>query len=225
MPKHATSKRSSAAPKRPARQPRGERTKAAILRCAVNLASVEGLEGLSIGRLADELSMSKSGLFAHFGSKLELQLETIEAARQIFMEEIVLPAKAQPEGMPQLWALCSGWLSHVERRVFLGGCFFTAAAFEFDSRRGPIRSRIAEIMEGWIAKLQRAIESAQRAGQLDAKVNAAQLATEMNSLAMGSHLASQLFDDKNSYAKVRASILQKLRSLATDKCPPLPEVG
>src|SRR5215470_6883227 len=198
------------APRKPVERVRkGMRTRESILRCAVNLASVEGLEGLSIGRLADELSMSKSGLFAHFGSKLELQLETIEAAREIFMEEIVLPAKANPEGMLQLWALCDGWLSHVERRVFLGGCFFTAAAFEFDSRRGPIRTRIAEIMEGWIRKLERAIESAQRAGQLDPKVNAAQLATEMNSLAMGSHLASQLFDDKNSYAKVRASILQK----------------
>ena len=82
-------KPATAARRQPARQPRGERTKSAILRCAVNLASVEGLEGLSIGRLAEELSMSKSGLFAHFGSKLELQLETIEAARQIFMEEIV----------------------------------------------------------------------------------------------------------------------------------------
>jgi len=218
-------KPATAARRHPARQPRGERTKAAILRCAVNLASVEGLEGLSIGRLADELSMSKSGLFAHFGSKLELQLETIEAARQIFMEEIVQPAMANPEGMLQLWALCDGWLSHVERRVFLGGCFFTAAAFEFDSRRGPIRNRIAEIMQGWIAKLQRAIEAAQKAGQLDPKVDAAQLASEMNSLAMGTHLATQLFDDKKSYARTRANILQKLRSLATSKCPPLPEVS
>lgn len=205
------------------RQPRGQRTKDAILRCAVNLASVEGLEGLSIGRLAEELSMSKSGLFAHFGSKMELQLETIEAARQIFTDQIVRPAMANPEGMLQLWALCDGWLSHVERRVFLGGCFFTAAAFEFDSRKGPIRNRIAEIMQGWIAKLQRAIELAQKAGQLDPKVDAAQLALEMNSLAMGSHLACQLLDDKKAYVRARANILRKLRGLATSKCPPLPE--
>jgi AcrR family transcriptional regulator len=222
-PKAAATRQSPAAKKRLSRQPRGERTKAAILRCAVNLASVEGLEGLSIGRLAEELSMSKSGLFAHFGSKLELQLETIEAARQIFMEQVVQPAMAYPEGMPQLWALCDLWLSHVERRVFLGGCFFTAAAFEFDSRRGPIRNRIAEIMQGWQIKVQRAIESAQKAGQLDPKIDASQLASEMNSLEIGAHLSSQLLDDKKSYRRARAMILEKLRNLATSKCPPLPE--
>src|SRR5260370_14336452 len=95
------------------RQPRGERTKSATLHCAVDLASVEGLEGLSIGRLAEKLNMSKSGLFSHFGSKQELQLETIEAARQIFIEEIVRPALANPAGMLQLWPLVDGWLSHV----------------------------------------------------------------------------------------------------------------
>jgi AcrR family transcriptional regulator len=207
------------------RQARGERTKSAILHCAVDLASLEGLEGLSIGRLAEKLNMSKSGLFAHFGSKQELQLETIEAARQIFIEEIIRPALANPEGMLQLWALCDGWLSHVERRVFAGGCFFTGAAFEFDSRKGPIRSRIAEIMRLWIAKLQSAIEVAQKAGQLDPKVDAGQLALEMNSLAMGAHWAHQLLDDKNAFVKTRVNILRKLRDLATKKCPPLPKVS
>jgi AcrR family transcriptional regulator len=206
------------------RQPRGERTKSAILRCAVDLASVEGLEGLSIGRLAEKLNMSKSGLFAHFGSKQDLQLETIEAARRIFIEEILRPALAQPEGMLQLWALCDGWLSHVERQVFAGGCFFTAAAFEFDSRKGPIRNRIVEIMQTWIATLQRTIEVAQKTGQLDRKLDAAQLALEMNSLAMGAQWAHQLLDKKNAFSGTRAVILRKLRSLATRKCPPLPRV-
>lgn len=206
------------------RQPRGERTKSAILRCAVDLASVEGLEGLSIGRLAEKLHMSKSGLFAHFGSKQELQLETIDTAREIFVEEILRPALAQPEGMLRLWALCDGWLSHVERRIFAGGCFFTAAAFEFDSRKGPIRTRIAETMNTWIATLQTAIERAQKTGQLDPRVNAAQLALEMNSLAIGAHWADQLLDKKNALAETRVAILKKLRGLATKKCPPLPGV-
>ncbi len=206
------------------RQSRGERTKAAILRHAVDLASVEGLEGLSIGRLAEELSMSKSGLFAHFGSKQELQLETIEAARQIFIDQIMRPALAQPEGMPRLWALCEGWLSHVERRVFPGGCFFTAASFEFDNRRGPVRNRIAEVMREWIAALQRAVEGAQKAGQLEAKVDPSRLAFEMNSLALGAHGAYQLLDDKNAFVKTRMAILQRLRTLATRKSPPLPRV-
>src|SRR5262249_38739798 len=117
---------------------KGARTRDSILRVAVNLASVEGLEGLTIGRLADELKMSKSGLFAHFGSKEDLQLATVEMARRIFVEHVVQPALAEPEGMPRLWALCNGWLSHVENHVFQGGCFFTAASFEFDSRSGPV---------------------------------------------------------------------------------------
>src|SRR4051794_25806312 len=105
------------------------RTKSVILRHAIDISSVEGLEGLTIGRLAEQLEMSKSGLFAHFGSKQELQLETISAARQIFIDEIIRPAMDKPEGMLRLWALCDGWLSHVERKVFPGGCFFTAASF------------------------------------------------------------------------------------------------
>src|SRR5260370_15036371 len=129
------------------RQPRGERTKSAILRCAVDLASVEGMEGLSIGSLAEKLNMSKSGLFSHFGSKQELQLETIEAARQIFIEEIVRPALANPEGMLQLWALCDGWLSHVERRVFAGGGFFSTASLVFDNRQRALRNPLAAVMQ------------------------------------------------------------------------------
>src|SRR5215470_4444808 len=93
---------------------KGARTRESILRVAVNLASVEGLQGLSIGRLAEELKMSKSGLFAHFGSKEDLQVATVEMARQIFVDHVIRPALAQPEGMPRLWALCDRWLGHVE---------------------------------------------------------------------------------------------------------------
>src|SRR6266481_7779295 len=110
---------------------KGVRTRESILRVAVDLASVEGLEGLTIGRLADELQMSKSGLFSHFGSKEELQLATVETARQIFAEHVILPALAAPEGMPLLWALFYMAQPAVAKRVFKGGCFFTAASFEF----------------------------------------------------------------------------------------------
>src|SRR5688572_24994207 len=103
---------------------KGQRTRAGILDRAVNLASVEGLEGVTIGRLADELSMSKSGLFAHFGSKEELQLATVEAARDRFVEEVVRPALGAPRGYPRLMAICSSWLDYVRREVFAGGCFF-----------------------------------------------------------------------------------------------------
>src|SRR5579859_700422 len=99
-----------------ARLRKGVRTRESILRVAVDLASIEGLEGLTIGRLADDLKMSKSGLFAHFGSKEDLQLATVEMARQIFVEHVVRPALNQPLGMPRLWALCDLWLGHVEKK-------------------------------------------------------------------------------------------------------------
>jgi AcrR family transcriptional regulator len=200
---------------------KGIRTRESILRAAVDLASVEGLEGLTIGRLADELKMSKSGLFAHFGSKEELQLATIEMARLIFVEHIVRPAIAGPEGIQRLVNLCEGWLGHVEGKVFKGGCFFTAASFEFDSRSGPVRDAIAGVMKSWLGVLTRAIEVAKKARHLKASINAEQFAFEIYSLAMGANWALQLLDDKAALKKARANIEQRIRSAATPSCPPV----
>jgi AcrR family transcriptional regulator len=122
----------------PRRQARGLRTREAILVRAVDIASIQGLEGLTVGSLATQLKMSKSGLFAHFGSKEDLQLATVELARQIFIKQVTRPAIAAPRGMPRLWGLLEHWLALVEKRVFQGGCFFSAASFEFDSRRGVV---------------------------------------------------------------------------------------
>src|SRR5579864_2499724 len=121
------------------RQARGLRTRDVILVRAVNIASVEGLEGLTVGSLAEQLKMSKSGLFAHFGSKEELQLATVTKARQIFIEKVTKPAIGARKGMPRLWGLVDYWLALVEKRVFPGGCFFSAASFEFDGRQGQVR--------------------------------------------------------------------------------------
>jgi AcrR family transcriptional regulator len=122
-------------------------TRREILRVAVDLASAEGLEGLSMGRLADELHMSKTGIFAHFGSKEQLQLATVDAAKQIFLEQVVQPALQSPRGIPRLKAMLENWLGYVESIVFRGGCFFAAASAEFDSRPGSVRDRIAEFDE------------------------------------------------------------------------------
>ncbi|MBC7931441.1 MAG: TetR/AcrR family transcriptional regulator, partial [Rubrivivax sp.] len=162
------------------RRAQGERTRAAILETAVHLASAEGLEGLTIGRLATELSMSKSGLFAHFGSKEELQLATVEAARAVFIREVIRPVFDVAHGMPRLWKLCDDWISYVQGEVFRGGCFFAAVAAEFDSRPGPVRDRIAGIMKEWLATLRRAVVEAQGEGHLDKDVNPTQLAFEFN---------------------------------------------
>jgi AcrR family transcriptional regulator len=198
---------------------KGVRTRESILRAAVDLASVEGLEGLTIGRLADELKMSKSGLFAHFGSKEELQLATIEMARNIFVEHVVRPALAGPEGIQRLINLCQAWLGHVEGKVFKGGCFFTAASLEFDSRGGAVRDAIAATMKTWLGTLARAVDAAKKARHLKASIDPEQFAFEIYSLAMGANWALQLLDDKTAMQKARENILQRIRGAATPSCP------
>ena len=208
--------------KAPRRQARGLRTREAILARAVDIASVQGLEGLTVGSLAEQLCMSKSGLFAHFGSKQDLQLATIEAARMIFIKKVTRPALSAPRGMPRLWGLVEQWLILVEKRFFPGGCFFSAASFEFDSRRGVVRDRIAAIMNEWIAVLTRAVYEAQKAGHLDPKVDPTRLAFEIHAVAMGAHWASQLLDDRHAYSRARTIVIEKLRSMATPASPQLP---
>jgi AcrR family transcriptional regulator len=206
----------------PRRQARGLRTREAILARAVDIASVQGLEGLTVGSLATQLKMSKSGLFAHFGSKEDLQLATVELARQIFINKVTRPAIAAVRGMPRLWGLIEHWLALVEKRVFQGGCFFSAASFEFDSRRGVVRDRIAAIMQEWIGAIARAVYEAQKAGHLDPKVDPTRLAFEIHAIAMGAHWAYQLLDDKHAYSRARTILLEKLRTISAPECPPLP---
>ena len=194
------------------RRPKGEQTRDSILRAAVDLASLEGLEGLTIGRLSQELKMSKSGLFAHFGSKQDLQLATVEMAAEIFKEWVMRPALARPPGMPRLWELLERWLSHVEDKVFAGGCFFTAASFEFDSRPGPVRAAIVEAMRHWLSTLTRAIEQAQKAGHLNPDLDPARFALEIYSMAVGAHWASGLLGQRNALQNARETILARLRS-------------
>lgn len=206
-------------------QPRGLRTRGTILRRAVDIASAEGLEGLTVGKLANDLGMSKSGLFAHFGSKEDLQLATVETARQIFIDEITRPALAAPKGMLRLWSILDRWLAFIDGGIFKGGCFFTAASFEFDSRTGPVRDRIAEIMREWIGVLVQAVELAQKAGHIEAKIDATSVAFEIQSMAIGGHWANQLLQDRGAYLRSRVAMIDKLRRIATPQCPPLPPSG
>ncbi len=209
------------------RQARGGRTRQTILEVAVDIASAEGLEGLTIGRLAAQLSMSKSGLFAHFGSKEDLQLATIEAARAVFIREVIGPAFEAEQGMPRLWKLCDIWLNYVQGEVFRGGCFFAAAAAEFDSRPGPVRDRIAEIMKEWLGTLRQAVVESQAAGQIERDVDPAQLAFEFNSFELGANWAFQLYGEKQAFARARAAMLERLRRHSTESgfslLPPIKE--
>ncbi len=192
---------------------KGERTRQSILERAVDLASLEGLGGLTIGRLADELDMSKSGLFAHFGSKEDLQLATIEAASQRYIREVFSIAIREPRGYPRLVAICRSWLSYLRRGVFPGGCFFAAASFEYDGRPGPVRDLIRRLMDDWIGALEKAIRMAQDEGHMDREVDPAQLAFELNSLFFGANFAYYLRDDTGAIDKAERAVLTRLESL------------
>ena len=156
--------------------------------------------------------MSKSGLFAHFGSKEELQLATVEAARSIFIKNVILPALKADQGLPRLLKLCELWLDYANRKIFRGGCFFAAASAEFDSRPGPVRDRIAQIMKEWLGGLLRTVVEAQEAKQLDNKVDPSQLVFEINALEMGANWAFQLHGDKQAFDRARLAIFERLRS-------------
>jgi AcrR family transcriptional regulator len=178
-------------------------TRATILERAVDIASVDGLEGLTIGKLASELQMSKSGLFAHFGSKEELQLATVDAAAARFFNEVVAPAQNAPEGAPRLRAYCERYLDYLQRKVFAGGCFWAAVAAEFDDRPGPVRDIVRTGVIGWMGELER---QAALAGVGDA----GELAFEIYSLGLGANTCSQLLGDKHAYERARAAIERRL---------------
>src|SRR4051812_8526223 len=179
-----------------ARRAHGERTRQAILEAAVDIASEEGLEGLTIGRLATELDMSKSGLFAHFGSKEELQLATVEEARQRYAAEVTTPGLATERGMNRLYALCQSFLSYVQRGVFPGGCFFASAMAEFDGKSaGPVRDRIADCQEQWMSTLERAAKDAVEVGHLRAAADPEQLAFELEANLLCANWYFHLYSD------------------------------
>jgi AcrR family transcriptional regulator len=188
---------------------RGLKTRHAILRKAVDLASLEGLEGLTIGRLASTLRISKSGLFAHFGSKEDLQCAVVDEARDIFVESVVRPA-FKFRGLQRLRALCENWLSYSKARVFPGGCFFSAASLEFDDRPGRVRDRIVELMKKWLENLEQAARDAQSAGEIRKEADVRQLAFEIQALAMGANWSSRLFRDQNAFGAASAAILQRI---------------
>src|SRR5256885_11127332 len=144
------------------RKPRadGERTREAIVHRAVSLATVDGLEGLSIGNLANALDMSKSGIYAHFGSKQELQLATVDAAERIFQAEVIEPAAKASPGLDQLVALCDAFFAYLERRTFPGGCFFAGAVLEMGTRPGPVNDRVAAFQSGFTSLIREFIVTA-----------------------------------------------------------------
>jgi AcrR family transcriptional regulator len=210
----------------PARRTRapGDRARARIAGQAAELATVEGLDGLSIGRLAEITGVPKSSVHALFGSKEELQLATVNAARENFIREVVGPALASAEpGHDRLLALCDGYLSYVQRRVFPGGCFFVAASAEVGARAGRVHDEVARVQQQWRDLLGREARAAAGKGQLAKDTDPAQLAFELGVILAGTNIVSVLHDDTGAIARGRAAVRSRLSGLrppcATHKDP------
>lgn len=197
---------------RPSGHTHGERRRRQILAAALDLSSAEGLAGLSIGRLAAEVGMSKSGLFAHFGSKEELQIAAIEAASQAFEERVRGPAFEAEPGLARLRALLGCWLAYLETGPFRGGCFFFATSSEFGSRPGPVRDALARVVRAWIRDLEREARVAQRQSELNPEIDPAQLIFRLHAFVQEANWADQLLADGDAFPRARAAIEAALRS-------------
>ncbi len=180
-------------------QAKGVKTRAAILDRAVDLASAEGLEGLTIGRLATDLKMSKSGLFAHFGSKQELQLATVGAAAERFRAAVIEPAATAPDGAARLRAMADSYLAHLDSDAYAGGCFWGATSAEYDDRPGPVRDAIAAALDSWLAELERQARVA-GLGRPD------RVAFELYAIVMGANSRFRLSGDRRVFALARETV-------------------
>jgi AcrR family transcriptional regulator len=184
----------------------GEQTHAAILDSAMRIASIEGLGGLTIGRLADELGISKSGVYAHFRSKERLQRETIEAASEVYAREVIQPGLAAPEGLGQLKGLCEAFLSYVERRVFPGGCFFGHIVAELDAQSGTLRDEAAAGQRGWLTLLAGRARIARSRGEIDRDIDVEQLAFELTAAVELANYLSTLHGDTTFIERGREAV-------------------
>ena len=188
----------------------GERTREAIVRAAVSLATLDGLEGLSIGNLAGALDMSKSGIYAHFGSKQELQLATVDEAGRIFRAEVIAPALAAEPGLAQLVALCDAFFDHLVRRTFPGGCFFAGAVLEMGTRPGPVKEEVAAFQREFTALIRQFIVAALDRRELSADEDPDALTFELNGIILAANSNFVLRDDAAALDMARSIVRRRL---------------
>jgi len=181
-------------------------TRAAVTDAAVDRASVEGLEGLTVGWLAEEVQMRKSSVFSLFGSKEELQRATLDAAVAQFIEEVWRTVEDEPAGRTRLLALCDSWLDYHRREVMPGGCFLTTATIEYDARPGPLRNEVARTMKRWLGLLEREVATAIESGELPPDTDPADVAFQLNALAAAASYGFQLWRDPEVFARARRSM-------------------
>ncbi|WP_436762468.1 TetR/AcrR family transcriptional regulator [Streptosporangium sp. V21-05] len=195
---------------------RGERTRQAVLDAAVRLASVEGLDGLSLARLTATLNVSKSGLFTHWPDKQALQLAIVEHAKRQWTGHIIEPALRAPRGVRRLWALHERRIDFYHSGQLPGGCFFGAVDGEFDDRPGPVRDAIADAIGSWMNLLARLSGLAVEVGDLRPGTDPAQLAFEIEAFGSVVVVHAHLLKREDSYRFARTAVLERLRSLSTD---------
>lgn len=187
-----------------------------MLDASVSLASVHGLNGLSLSELADHLDVSKSGLFAHWRTKEQLQLDTIDHARRQWTERVIAPALAAPPGLRRLFAVHEARLAFYADGVLPGGCFFLAAQTEYDDRAGAVRERVGEAVNEWLGYIRSLAEDAVVRDELSADVDTGRLAYEIDALGEMAVIHSRLVDHDDTYRYARQSVLDRLRHLAAD---------
>ena len=200
--------------KQPERRRRrdGERSHGAILDEAARLATIEGIEGLSLARLADAVGMSKSGLFAHFKSKEELQLATIEAASSLFAEQVTAPASRGSDGLERLRRLANGYLAYLEVDTFPGGCFFASTLAEMDMQAGPVRDRLVAFLGDWLGRIETAVRDAQTEGALDPAEDPAQLTFEIEAALFLANAQYIVMRTREPIERARRAIHRRLAS-------------
>lgn len=191
-------------PRRTAAEAR--RTRERIIDRSVDVASLEGLEGLSLGRLAEDLAISKSGLLGHFGSKQALQLATLEQASVIFNREVWEPAAQAGPGLARLRAVCASWISYLDRGVFPGGCLFVSSTFEYDGRGGPVRALLQRQFAAWRRRLTADLRTAVRRGELPPGTDTEQLVFELFGVMMSLNHAVQLHHDSSAVLRARRAV-------------------
>ena len=192
---------------------KGDATRAAILERGVRLATQTGLEGLSIGRLATELGLSKSGLFAHFRSKEALQIQVLDASAERFVQEVVRPALREPRGEPRLRAIFERWLAWTQTNSGPGGCLFVAAASELDDRPGAVRERLVALQKGWLEILATVYRTGVEEQQFRRDVEPDQFAYDLYSVMLGFHHAARLLRDPRADARANAAFERLIASV------------
>ncbi len=191
---------------------KGDDTRTAILDRSIGLAAEVGLEGLTIGRLATELHLSKSGLFAHFRSKEALQIQVLDAAAERFVDEVVKPAVREPRGEPRIRALFDRWLAWTKSNSGPGGCLFVAAAAELDDRPGPVRDRLVALQKGWLEMIAIVFRTGVTEGVFRPDLDPEEFAHDLYSVMLGFHHASRLMRDPRAGARAQAAFGRLLSS-------------